>query len=361
MSISKTASGRWRARIKSGGVDVASRTFGLKRDAVDWETAQKRALAMGDFVSRSAGRESFSSAWERWQNGRVNSKSATSLKADRAAYRVLPAAIRNSPISAVRTAAFEAHYDQLLGRLTRASVLRYRNSYRAFFSWAARQGMIQRNPASAAEVPPGRADMPSREPWPFSSEELWSVYQALVAEAGEVRANFALALGLTGLRPGELVAMRVRDVQRYPGPAFRVTRSKTDDEPLRHTTKGGKGRTVPLVAEAWAVVEPLVAERRPDDLLFPGRAGRFMTVDNWRVAVRWERHAMGRRLYDLRHTYATNCLLSGVNLLTLQKWMGHASIYTTEKYLHLIGSDADALALSRLNAAAEARRGRENR
>jgi integrase len=216
--------------------------------------------------------------------------------------------------------------------------------------------MIQRNPASAADVPPGRADMPSREPWPFSSDELWSVYRDLVAEAGEARANFALVLGLTGLRPGELVAMRVRDVQRYPAPAFRVTRSKTDDEPLRHTTKGGKGRTVPLVADAWAVVEPLVSERRADDLLFPGRGGRFMTVDYWRAAVRWNRHAMGRRIYDLRHTYATNCLLSGVNLLTLQKWMGHASISTTEKYLHLMGSDGDALALSRLEAAAEARR-----
>lgn len=208
VSITKTASGRWRARIKSGGLEVASRTFDLKRDAVDWETAQKRALAMGEFVSRSAGRESFTSAWERWQSGRLNAKSATSLKADRAAFRLLPASIRNSPISAVRTAAFEAHYNELLGRLTRASVLRYRNSYRAFFSWAARQGMIERNPASAAEVPPGRADLPSREPWPFSSEELWSVYRALVVEAGESRADFALVLGLTGLARGDAGARR---------------------------------------------------------------------------------------------------------------------------------------------------------
>ncbi len=65
---------------------------------------------------------------------------------------------------------------------------------------------------------------------------------------------------------------------------------------------------------------------------------------------------MGRRVYDLRHTYATNCLLSGVNLLTLQKWMGHASISTTEKYLHLMGSDGDTLAVARLDAASEARR-----
>jgi len=264
--------------------------------------------------------------------------------------------MRNCPVSAVQTAAFERLYNQLLGRLTRSSVLRYRNSYRAFFSWASRQGMTSRNPASAAEVPAGRAEVPTTEARPFTPEEMWSVYRSLVAEAGETRANFALVLGLTGLRPGELVAMRVRDVQRLPAPAFRVTRSKTDDEPLRHATKSGKGRTVPLVAEAWAVIEPILTGRGADDLLFPGARGSFMAVDYWRVAVRWKEHAMGRRLYDLRHTFATSCLLDGVNLLTLQKWMGHASISTTEKYLHLIGSDVDASALARLNASAMTRR-----
>ncbi len=81
-----------------------------------------------------------------------------------------------------------------------------------------------------------------------------------------------------------------------------------------------------------------------------------MAVDYWRTVVRWKEHAMGRRVYDLRHTYATACLLDGVNLLTLQKWMGHASISTTEKYLHLIGSDVDEMALARMNASAAARR-----
>ena len=359
MAISRTTNGRWRVQIKAGGVHVASRTFDLKRDAVDWQVAQKRALDFGEFVSRSAGKETVASAWERWQEGRLNSTSPTTRRTDRAAYRLLPASIRNCPTLAVRAAAFEGHYNQLLGRLTRASVMRYRNSYRAFFSWAMRQGMTHKNPAGSAEVPSGRAARPSREPWPFTSEQLWAVYRALVDEAGEARADFALVLGLTGLRPGELVAMRVRDVHGLPTPALRVTRSKTDDDPLRHSPKGGRGRTVPLVFDAWVVVEQHMVGRRPDDLLFPGARGAFMTVDYWRRAVRWENHAMGRRVYDLRHTYATACLLDGVNLLTLQKWMGHASISTTEKYLHLIGSDVEALALRQLNAAGEARRNSE--
>lgn len=93
-----------------------------------------------------------------------------------------------------------------------------------------------------------------------------------------------------------------------------------------------------------------------EDLLFPSTHGGFMALDGWRDAVHWERHAMGRRVYDLRHTFATSALMDGVNLLTLQAWLGHASISTTEKYLHLVGTDADTTALARFNAAAEARR-----
>lgn len=185
MAVSKTPSGRWRVRVTSGGVEVASKTFDLKRDAVDWETAQRRALDMGEFVSRSAGREPVASAWDRWQQGRANSKSGTTLKTDRAAFRLLPASIRNCPVPAVQTAAFERLYNQLLGQLTRASVLRYRNSYRAFFSWAGRQGITYRNPASTAHVPAGRADIPTTEARPFTPDEMWAVYRSLVAEAGE--------------------------------------------------------------------------------------------------------------------------------------------------------------------------------
>lgn len=67
-------------------------------------------------------------------------------------------------------------------------------------------------------------------------------------------------------------------------------------------------------------------------------------------SVAWSTVAPGRRIHDLRHTAACLWLSKGADPVTVQAWLGHASIATTNVYLHHLGSSADRAGLERLNA-----------
>ncbi len=54
-------------------------------------------------------------------------------------------------------------------------------------------------------------------------------------------------------------------------------------------------------------------------------------------------------MHDLRHTAACLWLNRGVDPGTVQAWMGHESIATTNRYLHFLGAGADRAGLERLN------------
>jgi integrase len=66
----------------------------------------------------------------------------------------------------------------------------------------------------------------------------------------------------------------------------------------------------------------------------------------------WTTIANGRRIHDLWHTAACLWLARGVDPATVQAWMGHASIATTNLYLHHLGTAYDRVGLARLNQSA---------
>lgn len=72
--------------------------------------------------------------------------------------------------------------------------------------------------------------------------------------------------------------------------------------------------------------------------------------DRLQADLGWSTVAEGRRIHDLRHTAAYLWLTRGVDPGTVQAWMGHASIATTNLYLHHLGTPADRAGLARLNA-----------
>ena len=165
-----------------------------------------------------------------------------------------------------------------------------------------------------------------------------------------------------GLRRGELVALRWRDVD-FAGQKL-IVRGALSGETEVRSTNSRRAREVPLPNQAATALERLRSRGEfigPDDYVFANRFGHRLDPSALRRRYERARDAAGLeplRFHDLRHTYGSLLVAGGNDLPSVKSAMGHARITTTERYLHarpaseLAGRFTRALAASPLAAVA---------
>jgi integrase len=168
----------------------------------------------------------------------------------------------------------------------------------------------------------------------YSPEE---VHALVRAAASEQDGAIYLTAAFTGLRRGELVALRWRDVD-FERSAIRVTGSYAGSQLT--TPKSGHGRVVPMVPEVAAVLARLGqrgVSTGDDDLVFPGEFGEYMdgSALRRRFVTACQRAGLRPvRFHDLRHTFGTLAVRGAESIVELQAWLGHAEVRTTMRYTH---------------------------
>ena len=138
-----------------------------------------------------------------------------------------------------------------------------------------------------------------------------------------------LLVGYTGgLRISEIANLRVADID--------------GERMIIHVRlgKGAKDRIVPLSPVLQATLRTYWREARPPTFLFPGKdTRRPISLTSIRNILRKAVVAAGIKkpvtMHTLRHTFATHHLEGGTDLRVLQMVMGHGSLKTTSRYLHV--------------------------
>jgi site-specific recombinase XerD len=181
---------------------------------------------------------------------------------------------------------------------------------------------LRRRVASFA-IPAAR--QPSKLPHILSREELVRLF----AQTRLLRHRaLLLTVYATGLRVSEVVALRVCDID-------------SDRRVLRvEQGKGARDRTTLLSPRLLAVLRQYWQHERPQLWLFPSRDGKghLCSEAAKRAYAKAKLRAKIQKpggIHTLRHTFATHLLEAGVDLHTVQRLLGHKSLRTTARYLHL--------------------------
>jgi len=183
----------------------------------------------------------------------------------------------------------------------------YRSAWRAFYRWALREQMVTHDPTAGLEA----VRVPSTVPLLAPDDTL----QLALLSAPLDEQHMILAGRMGCLRLSEITHLHTRD--RH-GDVFRVR------------GKGDKVRNVPINSDWLPVVLKLEAERGAGYYL-PGRYGGALHISTVgrKITVR-----TGYNPHALRHAGATAAYEGSKDLRAVQELLGHASLATTEQYLH---------------------------
>ena len=204
------------------------------------------------------------------------------------------------------------------------------SAVRSLFSWAFKAEHISRNVASLLKMPKGRNRLADR----ILTEKQVKALKKAAAESGPRDGALVAFLYETGCRRAELCGVKWEHIS--PG-----------DDGAAHVTlfgKGAKTRSVPIGKKMLRDLQAL----RPDDTLsssyvFAGRDGELDARTIWKIvrtaAVR-AKLGRGASPHWLRHAHASHALERGASIALVGATLGHASLSTTGRYLHIRPGDS---------------------
>lgn len=348
-----TRRGVWRLRVFIGRDPLTGRRRFTNRTVRGSEKDARKALArlLTEVQDSRPTAESITveQLLERWIDHITPQRTPATI----AGYRSKIRARINPGIGKVRLAelsplGLDTWYRQLADTgLSPATVRQCHAIVSAACNQAVRWDLLERSPADSRRVTTPRVPR-QRVPDPPTADQVAAWVRQAEADGDRVLATAAALAAVTGMRRGELVALRWSDVDleagvvevgrsvtRVPG---RLVEGETKTHQVRRLALGPLGVEVVRLHQGWqrqlsaAAASPLVAD--PRLLSYRADGGAAISPDT--LTHRWRELTGGAcRLHDLRHFAATVLVAAGVDVRTVAARLGHAqATMTLNRYAH---------------------------
>jgi integrase len=318
------------------------RGFKTKRDAQEFVTTVEHDKRTGSYVKPSLGMVTVAELTPTWLERKQQSNAPSN-------YRMLESNWRNHVkpawgdvrIADIDLPSVEAWIARMRRKSGATTVIRSYGVLAGILDSAVKSKRLASNPARGVENLPRKGK--KRHVY-LSADDV----ARLAAESGQHR-TLVLVLAYCGVRWGEAVALRVRDVQ------FLRRRLAVHDNAVQlgvdHAvgeTKSRRERSVPVPEFVLNELSTQVAGKAPDDLVF-GSAGRYLprpkSSGGWFAGAVKRAKVQDITPHDLRHTCASLVISAGGNVLALSRMLGHTSAKVTlDVYADLLNDDLDLLA-----------------
>ncbi|WP_460798779.1 tyrosine-type recombinase/integrase [Microbacterium sp. GXF0217] len=335
IQVRKTADGRTRylARVKVGEVHVASRTFGRKSDAERWEREQRHRFETGRPIAPKPN-YTLAQLVETFQESRRHGNPKT-IDTDNNNLAALPPALLRRPLTSIQAEDIQGHLlSELRSGKAPSTVARARTTLSALFTYAEERGMLEHpHPVRTMKKLPQLSSVALRSlslseiP---TGEQIDTVLSALRERRADIADVFEF-MSLTGIRWGEIRALRVRNLSEHGLPQLNVERSHSDryEEKVPKSWRGL--RSIPLSPRGLEIFRSHAAGKRPGDYTFTNTQGGQLTS----LLVR--KFPLGFRRHALRHFAASTWLRLGTPVHEVAEYLGDDPRTVLAVYAHVLG------------------------
>lgn len=224
----------------------------------------------------------------------------------------------------------------------------------AFFKWTAKNKITTVNPLE--DILPKKVrktEKPNRKP--FTEDEIKKILPAFknntfCSKSTRLKHShyypFVYFIFKTGVRNAEAVGLRKQHIDLIANQIHikevlaRSLKGTNAAARIRKETKNGKQRVLPLTDDLRELLEPLLAKKKPDDLVFTSHTG--VAIDDNMFQKRVFRKVLKglkiehRVLYACRHTFNSRCIAAGINPVTAAFLMGNNPETALRNYTHLL-------------------------
>jgi len=212
---------------------------------------------------------------------------------------------------------------------------------RNFFRFLEDENIIKDNPMKNLPMP----KVIIREPDYLSELEVRKLIGAVEKDESKFQPRNEVAVKIlveTGFRLSELTNITLNDIN-------------LENKTIRIRRKGNREQVVPINNGLAKLLKVFMRGKESDEPLIKSSLGKRMTARRVSLMLQkyLERAEVARKgisVHSLRHSYCVRLLEKGASLRATQILLGHKSIATTERYMHLTKNQmAKEVKLSRID------------